>query len=179
MIKLKSISAIFFFGTVMCLTSILSAFDLESEVIHIKKKYPAVKHVTQKDFLKWKNNPSSNITIFDVREKKEYDISHIENAIYLRPNSSINKVSKSLNKNQKIIVYCSVGYRSAEMAKQLMRVGFTNVYNLEGALFEWANSGNHLYRNEKKVSTIHPYNKKWGTLLNADINKEYHPGKTK
>ena len=40
-----------------------------------------------------------------------------------------------------IVVYCSVGYRSARVARWLGRQGFTNVRNLDGSLFAWANEG--------------------------------------
>ena len=38
-----------------------------------------------------------------------------------------------------IVVYCSVGYRSEKIAEELDKLGFTNVSNLYGGIFEWIN----------------------------------------
>ena len=49
------------------------------------------------------------------------------------------------------MTYCAVGYRSAEMATQLRAAGFTNVRNLEGSIFQWANEHRPLVHGEQPV----------------------------
>ena len=64
-----------------------------------------------------------------------------------------------------VVVYCSVGYRSSQLAQELRRQGFENVFNLEGSLFQWANEGRPLYRGKERAYRAHPYDEEWGQLL--------------
>ena len=68
-----------------------------------------------------------------------------------------------------MIVYCSVGYRSSALAEKLQRAGFTNVANLEGSLFQWANENRPLHRGTNTVREVHGYSRKWSGLLQADV----------
>ena len=36
-----------------------------------------------------------------------------------------------------VVTYCTVGYRSAKVARQLQKQGFTNVKNLRGSILGW------------------------------------------
>jgi rhodanese-related sulfurtransferase len=55
------------------------------------------------------------------------------------------------------------------MASRLRAAGFTDVRNLEGSIFQWANERRPLVREEEPVSQVHPYNALWGRLLNDDV----------
>jgi hypothetical protein len=45
------------------------------------------------------------------------------------------------------------------------------VFNLKGSIFEWANRGNPVVNQHGVTPYVHPYNRRWGQLL----NKKYHP----
>ena len=49
-----------------------------------------------------------------------------------------------VDKNTPIVVYCSVGYRSEKIGEKLRKAGYTNVTNLFGGLFTWANENRPL-----------------------------------
>ena len=66
------------------------------------------------------------------------------------------RILRGVPANRRIVVYCSVGYRSSELAEFLMKTGFTEVYNLEGSIFRWANEGRPVYRAEERVRVVHP-----------------------
>ena len=70
-----------------------------------------------------------------------------------------------------VVVYCSVGYRSAELVKRLKATGAGNVFNLEGSLFRWANEGRPVYRGAERVFEVHPYDADWANLL----DRRYRP----
>lgn len=72
--------------------------------------------------------------VIDVREASEYDTGHIEDAINIPVN---NITSVDYDKDTVIIVYCASGMRSADAAKELIDLGYTNVYNLDGGLINW------------------------------------------
>ena len=104
----------------------------------------------------------SEYVIFDTREEKEYAVSHIEGAKYLGYKDFDPSLLKTIPKDSKIVLYCSVGYRSEKIGEQLNALGYSNIYNLYGSIFEWANHGYkmvNIYGFETKK--VHTYNKKW------------------
>ena len=112
----------------------------------------------------------NEVIIFDARDLKEYNNSHIEGAIFFDLQKI--KQKRDLLKNKKIVVYCSIGYRSERKGEELQELGFENVYNLYGGIFEWVNEGLPL-RNMDNSETlnIHTYNKNWSRWI---TNKNYH-----
>lgn len=102
----------------------------------------------------------------DAREKREYEVSHLPKAIWIGyEHLDLSEVLK-LPKNQSIVVYCSVGYRSEKVTEKLIKQGFTNVKNLYGGLFEWKNQGYNIVNLQGKTNEVHAYNKVWGVWLN-------------
>lgn len=112
------------------------------------------------------NKKKADYAIFDAREKEEFTVSHIAGAKYLGYDDfDISKLD-DLPKDTKIVLYCSVGYRSEKIGEKLKAVGFTNIYNLYGSIFEWKNKGFpvvDIYGN--KTQKVHTYNRKWSKWL--------------
>ena len=81
------------------------------------------------------------LLILDAREHQEYKASHLKDAIYVGYDDfNLESVQKDIpNKDQDIVVYCSLGIRSEDIAKKLKKAGYTNVKNLYGGIFEWKN----------------------------------------
>jgi rhodanese-related sulfurtransferase len=116
-------------------------------------------------------NNKDKFIIFDAREKAEFDVSHIPDAIYLGY-SDFNVVRiKNIPKEKNIVIYCSIGYRSEKIGEKLLRLGYKNVYNLYGSIFEWANEKYPLVSyNGKNTYTVHSYNKSWSKwVTNEEI----------
>lgn len=106
----------------------------------------------------------------DAREKKEYNVSHIKNAIWVGYDDFDLSRVKSISKNKKIMVYCSVGYRSEKVAKKLNAGGYTNVSNIVGGIFEWKNLNYSVVDNNgNETEKVHTYNKTWGVWLNNGV----------
>ena len=55
----------------------------------------------------------------------------------------------------------------------MKKAGFSNVYNLYGSIFEWANQGHRLVdKGGQPTFKLHTYNKKWSKWVdNAKIEK--------
>ncbi len=108
-----------------------------------------------------------NYILLDAREKKEYKVSHLEGAQYVGYLGFSAKKVKQLPKDKPIVVYCSVGYRSEKITEKLKKMGFQDVQNLYGGIFEWVNQGNNVVTGEEANPTqkVHAYDKVWGTWL--------------
>ena len=111
---------------------------------------------------------STTVILLDARAKKEYKVSHLKKALFVGYEKfNLKKTMKSIpNKNAKIVVYCSLGIRSEDIAAQLKKAGYTNVLNLYGGIFAWKNNGNTVY-NSKEIATekVHTFTKEWSTWL--------------
>lgn len=108
----------------------------------------------------------TNVVLLDTRERAEYDVSHLPNAIWVGyEDFSFGRV-KDIPKNANIVTYCSVGYRSDKIGDKLKAAGYANVHNLYGSLFEWVNQGNAVVDNTgKPTNRVHGYSRTWGVWL--------------
>ena len=103
-----------------------------------------------------------DVVLFDARPQSEYEVSHIKGAKRI----GFKKIDKAalagIDKDEQIVVYCSIGYRSEKVGEKLKKMGFKNVYNLYGSIFEWVNQGNEVVDKDEKVTEkVHTYNKQW------------------
>jgi len=104
--------------------------------------------------------------LLDAREYAEYEVSHLENARFVGYKNFRIDSLKSLDKGAKILVYCSIGYRSEKIAEKLRAGGFNDVSNLYGGIFEWINQGNPIVDSTgRRTDRIHGYTKTWGIWL--------------
>jgi rhodanese-related sulfurtransferase len=109
--------------------------------------------------------------LLDARTPEEYAVSHLPDAVRVDPKASPEALAAEVtafrgsDDARPIVVYCSVGYRSARVAARLHRAGVGDVYNLDGSIFRWASEGRPLVRNGERVRDVHPYNAAWGLLL--------------
>ena len=143
----------------------------------IRSNYPDVRQLSTDSLAAWLENPSAAQPILlDVRQEKEYRVSHLQDAIQVDPDADDLSFLDGTDKDTPIVAYCSVGYRSSGLSDRLMAAGYTNVWNLEGSIFQWANEGRPVYRDGRPVAAVHPYNRLWGTLL-TDSLRAYEPSK--
>ena len=134
----------------------------------IRKDYPQVKQMSISE-LQALQKAGKTPVLLDVRAKAEFDVSHLQNARLATHMKMALAALDSTPKDAPILLYCSVGMRSSDLAKQLMQRGYSNVANLEGSIFEWANLGLPVYRGDAVEKTVHPFNGRWGKLLNENL----------
>jgi len=102
----------------------------------------------------------------DAREPAEYQVSHLKDARFVGYDSFDIHNLRGMDKNQSIIVYCTVGKRSENIGKKLQDAGFTKVLNLYGGILEWVNQGLPVYDQAgKSTHRVHTYTKFWGKWL--------------
>ena len=106
--------------------------------------------------------------LLDVRTPAEFAVSHLPGAMQIDPNVDPRKLKLPADKGAPVVVYCSVGYRSSMLVQRLQEAGYTNVQNLDGSIFRWANEGRPLTDGVRAVTSVHPYDRTWGRLLQIE-----------
>ena len=140
----------------------------------IRAKFPEVTQLSTDNLQTWLDVPAQAPSgrpqterplLLDVREKEEYEVSHLQDAVLATSEKEALQALEGVPLDRPVVLYCSVGYRSSEMAAFLQKRGFEKVYNLEGSIFAWANEGRSVYRGGERVQVVHPYDRVWGKLL--------------
>lgn len=141
----------------------------------LSRKFSSVKWITTNELAQWLADPAKpQPLVLDARTEAEYGVSHLQTARRIDP-AQPDLAGNALSADTPIVIYCSVGYRSARIVQQLEQAGFTHAYNLEGSIFQWANEGRPLYAGDRPTSLVHPYNSRWGKLLKS----QYRANKSK
>lgn len=136
----------------------------------LKHRFPKVEWISTRELADWlgsKDRPPP--LLLDVRTQEEWNVSHLPGARRVDPSAAVEPAAAGIAKTAPIVTYCAVGYRSGDLATRLRAAGFTNVRNLEGSIFEWANEHRPLVHDDQPVKRVHPYNALWGRLLAEDV----------
>ena len=80
--------------------------------------------------------------IVDVRDKDEFDESHIPDAVHMsRGMVELEVEEKFPDRNMTIICHCGGGGRSALAAESLQKMGYKNVRSMAGGFKAWKAAG--------------------------------------
>lgn len=102
------------------------------------------------------------VTILDARSRSEFAASHLRDAIRVGYVDFHPRKVASLRKDRSVVIYCSIGFRSEKIGEKLRKLGFQDVRNLYGGIFEWYNQGNPVVDDSGAVTkAIHTYGKMW------------------
>ena len=87
-----------------------------------------------------KANPAARL--IDVREDNEWEAGHARDAAHLGRGIIERDIEAAIpDKETELILYCGGGYRSALACDNLQRLGYTNVYSMDGGWKAWKESG--------------------------------------
>jgi rhodanese-related sulfurtransferase len=141
-------------------------FSQNPQIDAVLKKYNknTVPYIYIKDLAAKKDNA----VLLDAREQKEYNVSKIDKAVLVgHEHFDLQTVTDRFkNKQQLIVVYCSIGVRSEQIADKLKKAGYTNVFNLYGGIFEWKNQGYQVVDSKSKpTNKVHTYSAEWSKYL--------------
>lgn len=90
----------------------------------------------------------AGVITVDVRTPGEFMTGHIQGAQNIDFESgSFESDIAALDKNATYAVYCRSGNRSGQAVAIMHDAGFHNVYNLNGGIIDWTNSGMMLVNN--------------------------------
>jgi rhodanese-related sulfurtransferase len=85
---------------------------------------------------------SANAVLVDVRETKEFEGGRLPKAVHI-PLSQLDSRGSELARyaGRPIVAYCMSGNRSRMAGRALARLGFTDVYHLQGGYRAWKDAG--------------------------------------
>lgn len=98
--------------------------------------------------------------LVDVRTPEERAVSMIPGAI------SLDELEEQANTGQKVVAYCTIGYRSGQATEALRAEGW-DAYNLEGSILAWTHSGGDLVGPEGPTRKVHVYGRKWNLVADG------------
>ncbi|HMB54984.1 MAG TPA: rhodanese-like domain-containing protein [Thermoanaerobaculia bacterium] len=147
----------------------MSPGDLPSVAKTVAGLYPKVEQVDAEELVQMRQSDRPPI-LLDVRATEEYRVSHIEGAVRAETFEEARVALAGVPRDRPVVTYCSVGYRSSKLGQELIEAGWTDVSNLEGSIFGWANEGRPVMRDGKVVDEVHPYNERWGRLLKDELH---------
>lgn len=80
--------------------------------------------------------------LIDVREDNEFEAGHAAGARHIGRGIIERDIVQTFpDKSTEIVLYCGGGYRSALAADMLGKMGYTNVWSLDGGWKAWKDSG--------------------------------------
>jgi sodium/bile acid cotransporter 7 len=98
-----------------------------------------------------------SVVFVDVRTPEEQRVSMIPGAV--TDVHFLENVEKY--KDDILIGYCTISYRSGELAKKLREERGITMYNLRGGLLAWAHDGGKVVDQQGETKGIHVYERKW------------------
>jgi rhodanese-related sulfurtransferase len=77
------------------------------------------------------------VTLVDVREPEENEISQIEGGKLIPLGEIILRATSELDPEENIVLYCAHGIRSLHALIGLQKLGFKKIRSLEGGIVAW------------------------------------------
>ena len=100
----------------------------------------SIKEVDATELAQWVNDAGHKLRVIDVRQMQEIAQGSVPKAEAMPLHTLPERVSE-LSPEEKLVVVCRSGARSAQACMFLQQNGFANVYNLRGGMMNWMMSG--------------------------------------
>ena len=150
-------------------------------------KFPDIPTLTSAEYLQTISSPASsnNYILVDVRSKTEHNVSMIPNSISLQEfETQMKNTSNSVNPDQTVVTYCTIGYRSGLEARRIRDIYHMKVLNLDGivnythacsAMKREGNGGEGPFlqepRSRKSTKRVHVFGPAWNV-----VSDDFEPG---
>lgn len=90
---------------------------------------------------------STNQVIIDIRTPQEFSQGHIEGAININyfDSSFLNQIGQ-YDKSKPVFLYCRSGNRTSSAAAKIAKLGFEEVYDLQGGIMNWSRENQQIIK---------------------------------
>ena len=93
---------------------------------------------TNVEEVKSKLDRGEKFLLVDVREESEFAKDHLPGAIHLGKGVIERDIENRVpDLNTQMVLYCGGGFRSAMAADNLQKMGYTNVFSMDGGVRGW------------------------------------------
>ncbi len=99
-----------------------------------------IKEIESPELAQWVRDENHKLRVIDVRQMQEIAMGTVPGAEPLPLHTLPARVSE-LSNDEKLVIICRSGARSAQACMFLQQQGFSNVYNLRGGMIGWVQSG--------------------------------------
>ncbi len=103
--------------------------------------------------------------VLDARSPAEWAVSRIPGAVPAFDDAQADAALRAAARGAPVVACCSIGLRSARLARRLAEAGRPGVRNLRHGIFGWADAGRPLVDDRGPARLVHPYDAGWGRLL--------------
>lgn len=108
----------------------------------------------------------TNLVLIDVRQPQEQAISMLPHALTTAEFAA--RFRRGIPKEKRLVVYCTIGYRSGKYAEELAKQGI-RADNLEGGVLAWSFAGGRFLCKDPKgewveTNRIHVYDREWNIV---------------
>jgi rhodanese-related sulfurtransferase len=139
---------------------------------HVARRYASLTHLEPEAVAAGLARVGGTLLLLDAREPEEFAVSRLPGAIHIPPRitaADFRADYGSRAAGRDIVVYCSVGIRSARLAFALRDVidacGARSCANMSGGIFRWHNESRPLEAVEGAPRVIHPYSAYWSRFI--------------
>jgi rhodanese-related sulfurtransferase len=108
----------------------------------------------------------TNLVLIDIRQPNEQEISMLPHALTAAEFAA--RFRRGIPKDKRLVVYCTIGYRSGKYAEELAKQGI-KAENLEGGVLAWSFAGGKFLAKDShgdwiETNRIHVYDKEWNIV---------------
>lgn len=100
----------------------------------------SIKEISAPELALWVGDDNHKLRVIDVRQMQEIMGGTVPKAEALPLHLLPEKIGE-LPRDEKLVMVCRSGARSAQACMFLQQHGFANVYNLRGGMMDWVQSG--------------------------------------
>ena len=94
------------------------------------------------DDVKRRLDKGEKFVLVDVREESEYAAGHLPGAVHMSKGVIERDVEKEVpDPATPLVLYCGGGFRSALAADNLQKMGYQNVFSMDGGMRGWREKG--------------------------------------
>ncbi|PTN12325.1 rhodanese-related sulfurtransferase [Nitrosomonas aestuarii] len=134
---------------------------VETAYALVKLEFDDLPEISSQSLYALSSDEDSDHIIVDVRTLEERQVSIIPGAI----DETHFERNLSGYQNKKIIVYCTIGYRSGYYTQSLRQKGL-DAYNLSAGILGWTHINGRLFNSQGKATKrVHIYSRPWDLAL--------------
>jgi rhodanese-related sulfurtransferase len=114
--------------------SVVTTYKTGEDLIAEAKEQ--IREVTPEEVLAMQSRNESAVYL-DVREPNEWNLGRIPKAVHLPRGNLETKIEALVDRNQRVVVYCARGNRSALAALTMRQMGYENVASMSRGFAGW------------------------------------------